>query len=315
MIKHDVSNNIDNHGDELNLKELFEVLWRGKGLIASTTIFFSIIAVFYSLSLPNIYQSSALLTPTENSGMSQSLQGVGGLASLAGIDLSENKGGKFDKAIETISTFGFYQKNILPNIFLPNLMAVESWDLENNKIIYDENIYDDVSKKWVRSYKYPKTLIPSAQESFLIFKEAYSLQIHPDTGFVRINIKHQSPFIAKKWIELIVSKLNSEFRNNDKLEAQTSMRFLNQQISETQYTEIRQVIAALIEQKMQQLTLIEANPNYVFAYIDPPIVMEMKFEPVRSKISILGALLGGLIGIIFVLIRNYFNSKNTNLSR
>ncbi len=70
------------------------------------------------------------------------------------------------------------------------------------------------------------------------------------------------------------------------------MRFLNQQISETQYTEIRQVIA-LIEQKMQQLTLIEANPNYVFAYIDPPIVMEMKFEPVRSKISILGALLGG----------------------
>ncbi len=25
MIKHDVSNNLDNHGDELNLKELFEV--------------------------------------------------------------------------------------------------------------------------------------------------------------------------------------------------------------------------------------------------------------------------------------------------
>jgi len=309
MIKDTASNTSGDYGSEINVKELFKVLWQGKWSIFSITMFFSIAAVIYSLSLPNIYQSKALLTPVEDSGISQSIQGVGGLASLAGIDLSQNKGGKLDKALETMSTFGFFEKNILPNIFLPNLMAVESWDPKKNIIAYDKSIYDDVSRSWVRSYKYPQTQIPSAQESFEFFKEVITLTLHPDTGFLKIYIKHQSPFIAKKWTELIVTELNDSFRRNDKLEAQAAMNYLNEQMAQTQYTEIRQVIAALIEQKMQQMTLIEANPNYIFAYIDPPIVMEQKFEPVRSKISILGALLGGMLGILFILIRSYFSER------
>ena len=80
-------------------------------------------------------------------------------------------------------------------------------------------------------------------------------------------------------------------------------------MSQTSQTEIKQVIAALLQQKMKQMTLIEVNEFYVFAYLDPPMVMEEKIEPVRSKISILGALLGLLLGIIFVIVRNYFSKS------
>ena len=132
---------------------------------------------------------------------------------------------------------------------------------------------------------------------------------NPTTFFVTISVKHQSPFVAKAWTELIVDQINYFFRSNDKKEAEASIDFLNAQIAQTSYTEIKQVIAQLLQQKIQQLTLIEANDNYVFAYLDPPIVMEEKIEPSRSSISILGAVLGGMLGIIFVLIRHYFLSR------
>lgn len=89
------------------------------------------------------------------------------------------------------------------------------------------------------------------------------------------------------------------------------MDFLNTQMAQTSYTEIKQVIAQLLQNKMQQLTLIEANDFYVFSYLDPPKVMEEKIEPNRKSISILGAVLGGLLGILIVIIREFLSKKDS----
>ena len=81
---------------------------------------------------------------------------------------------------------------------------------------------------------------------------------------------------------------------------------------QTRHTEIKQVIAQLIQQRMQQLTLIEANKFYVFSYLDPPVVMEEKIKPNRKSISILGAVLGVLLGIFIVLIKHYLGYRKLN---
>ena len=82
-------------------------------------------------------------------------------------------------------------------------------------------------------------------------------------------------------------------------------------MAQTSYNEIKQVVAQLLKQKMQQLALIEANEFYVFSYLDSPAVAEEKIEPSRSSISILGAVLGALLGILIVIIRNYFSEEKT----
>ena len=53
--------------DEIDLRELFYALWEGKWIIVSLTTFVSIVGVIYSLSLPNIYESKALLVPVNSS--------------------------------------------------------------------------------------------------------------------------------------------------------------------------------------------------------------------------------------------------------
>ena len=53
--------------DEIDFIELFKVLWDGKWIIIFLTTFVSIVGVIYSLSLPNIYTSKALLVPVNPS--------------------------------------------------------------------------------------------------------------------------------------------------------------------------------------------------------------------------------------------------------
>ena len=253
-----------------------------------------------------------MLSPAENDdGISSSLGGVSSLASLAGVDIASQSGqSNYVKAIEKLNTLSFFKDNILPNIFLPELMAVKSWNLEKNKILFNKNIYDESTDSWTRDFAFPQKQIPSAQESFIIFQGDH-LRISEDkkTGFVSIVIKHQSPYVAKKWVELIVEQLNTYFIEKDRAEAESAINYLNQQISNTSYTEVKQLMAELQQQEIQKLTLMEASEFYVFEYIDPPAVMEKKSEPSRAMICIFGAILGGMLGVLLVLIR-YFLSKS-----
>ena len=299
--------------DEIDLRELFYVLLEGKWIIVSLTAFVSIIGVIYSLLLPNIYESKAMLVPVNSSsGISGALGSYSGLAGLAGISLpSGGDEGNSAKAIQKISSLSFFENNILPNIHLPNLMAVKSWNSKTNTLTFDDSIYDTSSNSWIRESSYPQQQIPSSQESYAVFKQHLSLNDDKKSGFITLSIKHQSPFVAKQWVELVVNEVNAFYRQKDKSESEMAVSYLNQQISITGLSEIKQVIAQLLQEETKKLTLIEANQYYVFDYIDPPAVMEKKSEPKRALICILSALLGGMLSILLVLIRHYAFNKKT----
>tara|TARA_B100000900_G_scaffold301952_1_gene260502 strand:- start:14172 stop:15128 length:957 start_codon:yes stop_codon:yes gene_type:complete len=299
--------------DEIDLTKIFSIIWDDRKILYIISSIFAIAAVTFSLYLPNIYQSKALLSPiAEEDGMSSALRSYGGLAGLAGINLpSSSNDNNSVKALDKIQSLSFFTQSIFPNIYLPDLMAIKSWDAKNNKIIYKKNIFDETSQKWIRDFKYPQKQIPSAQESFEVFiKEHLDVSEDKNTGFITISIKHQSPHVAQQWTDLIVKEVNYFFRVKDKAEAQAAISFLNTQIAETSFTEIKQVIAQLLQQKTQQLSLIEVSDFYVFEYIDPPAIMEKKSEPNRALICILVTTLGGLLGALIILLRYYlFGSK------
>lgn len=302
------TNKVSVFDDEIDIRELYNVLYQGKRIILSFTAFISIIAVIYSLLLPNIYESKALLVPVDSSdGISGALASYGSLAGLAGISLpSGNDVANSEKAIKKIGSLSFFENIILPNIYLPDLMAVKSWNYKTNTLTYDDSIYDETTNTWIRDYSYPQKQIPSAQESFEIFiDEHLSLSQDPKSGFINLSIKHQSPFIAKQWAELVINQINAFYRQKDKSESEKAVSYLNQQFSMTSLSEIKQVIAQLLQEQTKKLTLIEANQYYVFDYIDPPAVMEKKIEPKRVLICFISLLFGGMLSILIVLFRNY----------
>ena len=302
------NNELHDFTDTLDISYLIKVLIGEKKIIISFASIFAALFMAYSFTLPDMYQSKTLLAPVQsNNTMSGAMQNYSGLASLAGVKLpNDRSNNNASKAKEKIRSLSFFEDSIMPKIFLPELMAVKSWDPITNAIKFDYNIYNSSTKKWVRDVRFPQTKIPSAQESYKIFQENHLIFIdNADTGFITIAVKHQSPFVAQKWTELIVTEINSYYRNKDKNEADKAINYLNYQLSNTNLAEIKQATTSILQEQIQKLTLIEANEYYVFDYIDRSAIMESKIGPKRIIYLIYGFIFGIILSFLIIFTKQY----------
>jgi LPS O-antigen subunit length determinant protein (WzzB/FepE family) len=297
--------NKERFDDEIDLLELFLIAWNRKRFIIILTSAFAIFSIFYSLSLPNIYTSSSLLSPSKqnNAASSPNFTGMSGLANLAGVNLSSSSATKSDEAIERIRSFEFFTNYFLPSIKLEDLMAIDKWIAKSNTIVYNEEIFNGETKKWVN-------ISPSSQKAFRKYKQTLNVYEDEITGFITISIQHQSPIVAKDWVELIVYNINESMRELDKQDAQNAINFLSQSSNSTNVQSIREVINRILESKMQTLMLASTNKAYIFKTIDSPIAPEVKSGPVRSFICFMGTLIGGIISLLIVFLNHRIRKPN-----
>ena len=296
--------------DRIDFRELFQVLWSGRAVITMVAGLAAMISVFVALSLPNIYQSTAILAPKSEGGtggLSRLASQYGGLASLAGINLGGLGSDGMTKpaiALEKLKSFSFFKRYLYEDL-LVDLMAVESWDPTTRQVMYDDEIYDSASNKWLREVDPPRQVRPTAQEAHKVFVELLAVSEHKQTGLISLSIEHQSPDIAQRWVELMVSRVSEDLRSKDIREAEESIKFLETQREKTSLVALDEVFAQLIEEQTKTIMLANVSKDYVFDVIDPPVAPELKSKPSREQICVLSALLGGMLGVVVVLIRHY----------
>ncbi|GGZ00531.1 Wzz/FepE/Etk N-terminal domain-containing protein [Shewanella fodinae] len=301
--------------DEIDLRELFSVIWAGKKLIIAITLLFAIGAVALALWMPNIYKSEVLLAPADEAqgsgGLAALANQFGGLASLAGINLGKRGGtDKTELAIEVMESRKFTSDFIEKHQILPDLMAVDKWDFKTNKISYNPKVYDEASKKWVRKVKPPKQIKPSMQEAYKRFSKIFSVTKDKETGFVKVSIEHKSPYIAKQWVDWLVTDINQVMKQRDVTEAKRSTEYLEKQIEQTNVADIKSVLYKLVEEQAKTIMFAEVRDEYIFKTIDPALVPEDKFKPKRALICVLGTLLGGMLAVFIVLVRYFVKKGN-----
>mgnify|MGYP001166223272 CR=1 FL=1 len=307
------------YDDEIDLRELFSVLWEGKLTIALVTALSAVISVSVALNLPNKYTSEALLAPRAEGGaggtLGQLASQYGGLASLAGINIGGlGEGGKTAIAIEILKSREFFGEYLYDHV-LVDLMAAEGWDRVSNESTLDPSIFDRVTNTWVREVGPEFQVKPSIQEAHDEFIERFfSVSEDKTTGFVTVKITHYSPSVARDWVLLIVNGVNNAVRARDVEEAENSIAFLNEQRQKTSLVSLTEVFAELIEQQTKTVMLAAASEEYVFQVIDPPVAPELKSEPSRALICILGVLLGGMLAVVYVLISHYAKGDGRRLS-
>ena len=290
------------------IKEIFRILWLYKYLVLSITSFFAIFSVFYALSLPNIYTSSAMLAPSSsNETLSSKLSSFSSLAGIAGVNFPAAQATKSQEAIQRIRSQEFFTNFILPNIKLEDLFAVKEWNQKTNLIEYNDDIFDAKNNIWVREVSFPKKIIPSSQEAYTEWVKLLNVTENKLTTFVRITINHQSPHIAKEWLDLIIDKINSSTRLEDQRIAKSSIDYLNEYSKSTNVQSLIQAIANLQEIQLQTLMISSYTEDYVFKTLESPIVPELKSEPKRSIICILITIIGGILSVITALSIHFYN--------
>ena len=290
--------------DEIDLRELFNVLWTAKKLIIQITAIFAIGSVAYSLSLTNYYKSESLLiarSASETQGLSQ----FGGLAAMAGVSLPSSGDDKAAQTIELIKSRKFVKHLMTFDDILPSIMAAKTYNSGSQELLFDQELYDSETKTWKRKPKKNGPIIPSYLEAHKAYKSMMSISQDKTTGFISINIEHISPLFAKELLELIIRESNELLRKKDMEESKQGLGYLTSELSKTPFVEIKGSINALIEVQLETQMLAQIHQDYILIEIEPPFIPEKKSKPSRALICVLGTMLGGMLSVLIVLIRHY----------
>ncbi len=298
--------------DEIDLRELFATLWRGKWIIIATTILFAAAGVFYALSKPNIYQASVLLAPTQDEGGSGGISGqLGGLASLAGINLGGGGAGKTVLAKEILQSRAFLRDFIRRHNLMIPLMATEAWDTKSEQWVINHEVYNPVTDQWLTNDE-GKSLKPTNWDMVNEFKSNHlSVSENKENGMITLSVKSQSPPAAEAWAEQLVYDINEHMREQDVKEAEARIAYLEEKLRETNIAGMQQVFYQLIETETRTVMLANAQDEYVFKTVDPAVIPQEKSDPKRALIAIVATMMGGMLGILLVFIIAFVRSSKT----
>ena len=268
----------------IDVYDVLSMVWRKKLIVTLIVTAFSILSVLYALSLQNQYTSSALVAISSN---------------------------KIDLAIETLKSKDFF-RHLLNNynFLLRDIYASKSYDMRNNKIIYDDRIYDENNDSWVRKAKFPLSAQPSYIESHEHFLEK-NLRISNDvdTGYITISIEHFSPIFAKNLVDLMISELNNQIRKRDKEEANKAVEYLLEERNNNPVMSVTEAIDSLIESQLRTIMLTEIRDDYIIKIIDSAHLPEKKSKPSRAIICIIGFFLGLFVAATYIIF-NHLRSIN-----
>jgi uncharacterized protein involved in exopolysaccharide biosynthesis len=293
--------------DEIDLRELFMVLWAGKIKIVAITAVFAVASVIYALSVPNQYKATALLAPAQSSGggLSGALGQLGGLASLAGVSIGGGEGSEAQIAQEIMKSWNFIEAFIADNDLAVELFAAEGWRKGSNELKINDDVYDSQNKQWLLENESGVVGPPSSWNLFKTFSERLAVSEDKKSGLVSVSIEYYSPQIAKQWLDMYVSAVNAHMQQRQVDKVTNNINYLQAQIEKTSIAEMREVFYTIIEEQTKNKMVAEASPEYAFVAVSPSMVPEEKSQPKRALICILGTLLGGMLSVLLVLAMHY----------
>lgn len=297
----------DQYDDEIDLRELFMVLWAGRIKIVAITAVFAVASVIYALSVPNQYKATALLAPAQSSGggLSGALGQLGGLASLAGVSIGGGESSEAQIAQEIMKSWNFIEAFIADNDLAVELFAAEGWRKGSNELKINNDVYDSQNKQWLLENESGVVGPPSSWNLFETFSERLAVSEDKKSGLVSVSIEYYSPQIAKQWLDMYVSAVNAHMQQRQVDKVTNNINYLQAQIEKTSIAEMREVFYTIIEEQTKNKMVAEASPEYAFVAVSPSMVPEEKSQPKRALICILGTLLGGMLSVLLVLTMHY----------
>jgi uncharacterized protein involved in exopolysaccharide biosynthesis len=267
----------------LNLFEMGALLWANRRILIATTAVIVGLSLVYVFVARNWYRAEVLMKladQKQNQGLLGGLSGggLGGLASLAGIDIGgENKSTEPLAVLRSREFAEAFIKDL-------NLMPV---------FFYRE--WDASAKRW-KSSDIDKQ--PDIRDGIRYFQKAI-LTVKEDkkTGLITLSVDWTDPATAAAWADLLVERANDRMRQRAIADSDGSVRYLKQELAAATVLALQQSIARVLEIDLQKLALANADKEYAFRVIDHAQVPKRKWVQHPHRVLIvLGAFFLGVMG-------------------
>ncbi len=265
------------YSDEIDVAEFLRVIWRRKVWIVAATLLSAVAAVAYALTATQWYRAEAVLVPRDSGGsggLSGQLAQLGGLASMAGVNLGQTSK---QEPLGVLRSVGFARRFIEQN-------GLES------------ALSGEASQAPVLGASAPRQEIQQLVEIFR--KSIFSVTENKKTGLVTVTIEWKDPTVAANWANAIHRQVNEEVRQRALDESTRNVQYLQEQLEGTEMVSLQQAIARLIESELQKLMLAQGTDEYAFRVIDDAQPPYKRSRPKRTLL-VLAAVLGGLLASTF----------------
>tara|TARA_R110002073_G_scaffold332891_1_gene519609 strand:- start:1215 stop:2141 length:927 start_codon:yes stop_codon:yes gene_type:complete len=281
--------------DEVDLVELWNVLWKSKLTVICITLAFSIASIFYAFTQTEIYRSEALLAPADSKQSTNSLLSqFGSAAEFVGVSVPNQKGERIVMAIAMMNSREFLRNFIVRHDLLVPLFA-NSWSSAEGRAVINPSIFNETTQSWVGEK-------PSEGDAIERFRRILSITQNTDTSLITVAINWFDPTLAQQWLSWLIADINKLIKQQDLEEANNAIEYLSEQLNTTQLVEMQRVFYQLIESQMQIAMLADAREDYVLKVIDPAYVPEEYVSPNKGVVVITGTLLGLLLSILLVIL-------------
>lgn len=294
---------MNTNSEQNDLIELIKIALEKKLTIFVITVVTCILAVIFALYKSNTYKSTAVVSPVQQQqgALSGLASQFGGLASLAGVNLNQGQSSSANVAMEYLKSRSIFIEFVDEYDLKPEIMAAKGWSQKDDKISYDEDLFDPKAREW-KIDSGGKTMEPLNFDMHLKFiEDMLSISKNAETGFVNITIEHYSPVFAKDMVENLVDFINRKVKEREVSNANLRIRYLENAMEKTQQANMHSVFFNLIEQQHHKKMLALTTDEVALAIIDKPIIAEKKSNPQRALICFLGGLLGGIISLVYMV--------------
>lgn len=274
--------------NEIMLTEVLSIVASSKLAITAFIVLFTGIFATIAHLKPDIYRAEIKMIPQQKNNSfshSNSFEGIGSLVGMVGFGANS---GDIDLITETLTS-----KKLIRQFISEQKL----------KTILFEKDWDKNAKSWTK--RNSKQNEPSDWDSYNKFQKLLHLVQKRGSRVLKLQVDWTNPELAAKWANLLVQRLNHELREQAISENEKAIAYLESQVNQTSIAEIRTVLYNVIEDHTKSITLARISEEYAVKVIDPALAPQYKISPNRLLLTILGAILGTLVGIFLSLVTHY----------
>jgi uncharacterized protein involved in exopolysaccharide biosynthesis len=274
--------------NDLSLVAMSRFVARNIKVIALWTSVFTVAGVVLAYSLTPLYRSEVVVSPADSSsGLGQLGGQLGGLASLAGINIGGGGSKKSDEALEYLRSHVFTAQFIERHALMPVLFA---------------NKWDAARGQW-RSSKEDTPTIAEGVARFA--KKVRQVSEDRRTGMVTLTIIWSDRTAAAQWANWMIAEADKDLRERAIAQQSRSIEYLKAEAAQTTSVEVANSISKVMETELKNAMLARTRDAYAFEVIDPAVASDPRDRdsPNRPLIAVLGAALGGVVGVIVAATR------------
>ena len=269
--------------DGMDLRFMFARLVANWWWIVLSVVLFTAAFIAAGRILTPIYRAGTLLIPAktdkemDNNG--GGLGGIGGVASLVGINLGGSDS-QTEEALAVLKSRQFTEKFIN--------------DLNLMPVLY-EKLWDAQTDKWKVDEKHQ----PTAARAYRYFDRIRTIVPEKKTSLITVNVDWTDRIAAADWANELVRRLNLEMRQREMARADAAVGFLEKEFESTTAVATREAIGRLIESQVKQRMLASVTPEFAFRVIDRAYASDKDDLHFPKKFIL--ALLGPVVGFTFAV--------------